>query len=195
MANLEVADVVLAAEDGQVRGFAHALRTVEPLDDLAVLRHAEHGRADRVDDDDVALLVDGQSGHDVDVADVDALHELANPFAKTKTKVIMESRSESNRREKEWCGEWAWPTDLAAAREDLHPRALVAAVADDDLAGRADDGHLARIPQLALLLARLAKVVLEVAVFVEHLPFRQPTTTTTTTKEASSLISTQPLLD
>lgn len=59
--------------------------------------------------------------------------------------------------------------ELAHARKDLHARALVAAVADDHLARLADDHHFARVPQLALLLARQAKVVLEQAVLVKDL--------------------------
>jgi len=51
----------------------------------------------------------------------------------------------------------------------LHSGALVAAVADDKLAGAADDGHFARVPQLTLLFTRHSELVLELARLLEHL--------------------------
>ena len=58
---------------------------------------------------------------------------------------------------------------LSVASKNLHSGSLAAAVTDDNLARRADDSNLARIPQLPLLFTRHAKVILEVAVLAKHL--------------------------
>lgn len=131
--HLEITDEVLLAVDGQVRGLPHAVRDVEPLDEIPVLRDAEHGGRDRVDSHDVAVVVHSQARHNVDVADDDALDKLARPG------------------------------------ENLHAGALAPTVAHDDLARLANDRHLPGVPHLALLLARVAEVVLVQAILVKHL--------------------------
>lgn len=53
--------------------------------------------------------------------------------------------------------------------EYLHAGALVAAVADHELAGGAHHSHLPGIPQLPLLFASHAEVELVIARFIKHL--------------------------
>ncbi len=65
---LEIANVVFLGVNGQVGRFSHAIRTVKPFDQFAVLRDAKHGRTDRIHGHDVTLVVDGQTGHDIDVS-------------------------------------------------------------------------------------------------------------------------------
>ena len=74
---LEVAHKVLVAVDGDVRGLAHVVGAVEPLDEVAVLLDAEDGGRDAVDGDDLVVLIDGEAGHDVDVLDGDLAEEVA----------------------------------------------------------------------------------------------------------------------
>ena len=62
---LEIANVEFL---GQVGRFSHAIRAVKPFDQFAVLRDAKHGRTDRIHGHDVTLVVDGQTGHDIDVS-------------------------------------------------------------------------------------------------------------------------------
>lgn len=120
---------------GEIRGFAHAVRNVKPFDEIAILRDAEHGGRDGIHRHNVTVIVDGQSGNNVDVADHDALHKLAG------------------------------------AGKDLHAGALGSAVAHNDLAGGADDGHLTRVPHLAFFFARIAKIVFVDTVLVKDLNF------------------------
>lgn len=63
----EIANVIFIAVNCQVGRFFHAVRTVEPLDQIAVLRNAEHGREHGIDGHDVALLINSQTGNNIDV--------------------------------------------------------------------------------------------------------------------------------
>lgn len=53
--------------------------------------------------------------------------------------------------------------------EDLHARALIAAIADDELAVGAHHGDFSREPKLAFFLARHAEVELEASVLLKNL--------------------------
>jgi hypothetical protein len=59
--------------------------------------------------------------------------------------------------------------EMSVARKDLHAAALVATVANDELARLSDHGHFPRIPQLTLFFARDAELVLVLADLVEDL--------------------------
>lgn len=58
---------------------------------------------------------------------------------------------------------------MSVLGEYLHARTLVAAVAYDELASRADHSHLAGVPELPFFLPGYAKVKLVCAGLVEHL--------------------------
>lgn len=132
---LEVADVELVPEHGDVRGLSHELRALNVADEAAIFIDDEDGRGHRVDHDDVAFARNGQAGHDVDETDRDAADEVAE------------------------------------GRENLHARALVAAVANHEVARLLQHGDLAGLPQVAFFLARCAEGVLKVAILVKNLKY------------------------
>ena len=67
--------------------------------------------------------------------------------------------------------------EVAGGGEDLHARALAAAVADDVVAAEArrEDRNLARIPQAALFFASQSETAAEAAIFVEYLGEKKST--------------------
>lgn len=130
---LEVADVIFSAEDGNVGRLVHELGALVVPQQVATFGQDEDGGGDRVHGHNVALVRDGQAGHDVDEADGDP------------------------------------PDEGALGAEYLHARPLAAPIANHKVPVSLQDGHLARVPQAPLLLARVTKHVPEESVFIENL--------------------------
>ena len=77
LTDLEVADVEVVSEDGDVRGLVHEAGAVEVLDQVSGIRvDDEDGSADGVDDDDAAVGGRCEAGGDVDEPDADAANEV-----------------------------------------------------------------------------------------------------------------------
>lgn len=85
--NLEIADVKIIAEDGDVGRLVHESGTVETSDQTSGFRvDHEDGSADGVDHHHEAVGGRGQASRDVDEPDADAVNELATVAEKLQEK-------------------------------------------------------------------------------------------------------------
>ena len=130
---------------------------MEP-DEISPLAQDEDGGRDRVDGDNVALVVDGQPSHNVDEPDGDGVTKKEGRTSHTHTHLNQKMGSYNEQ-----------VPEVSVRVEDLHARALASAVADDKVAVVAEDSHFAGVPQASLGFTLVPEHVLEDAVLVEHL--------------------------
>lgn len=65
---LEITDVIFFVMDGYIGRFAHPIRDVKPFDQVTVLGDTKDCGRYGIDRYNMALVIDGQAGHDIDVA-------------------------------------------------------------------------------------------------------------------------------
>lgn len=75
---LEIANIIVVLVDGNVARLAHVVTAIVPLSQLAVLANHVDGGRYRVDGHDLAVLIDSNTGDNVDVADGYFAHEIAS---------------------------------------------------------------------------------------------------------------------
>lgn len=74
---LEVADVELVTANSQIRWLAHVLAAIKPVQEVSSFGYDEYCGGNAVYGYDGAGVGDGQSGHDIYVADGDFLQKVA----------------------------------------------------------------------------------------------------------------------
>jgi len=130
---LKITDIELSSAYCYVAWLPHVVGTVKPAQKVATLGDDKEGRGNTVHSHNIAIPGDGQTRHNVNVA---------NCYLPDKVSVL---------------------------GEDLHPRPLVASIANHKLARAFHHRNLARVPQLPFFLAWDAELVAEGPVLLKHL--------------------------